>query len=217
MQQRTEEWRRARLGRFTASRFSDLLTEAKSKSDREAGRLSKTAESYVLGCIGEILTELPADEIETVAMKWGTEHEDDARTAYCLRADTEVEQVGFAVHPDLDYVGCSPDGLVGTDGLIEIKCPFTSREHVRTLVSREIPEQYVAQVHGQLWVTGRRWCDFVSYDPRVIFDGAELAIVRVEMDEDVIRALRSACERAREWMLRALGRIRNGETATGNT
>lgn len=211
MQQRTEEWRRARLGRFTASRFSDLLTEAKSKSDREAGNLSKTSESYVLGCIGEILTELPADEIETVAMKWGTEHEDEARMAYCLRANVDVEQVGFVEHPELEYVGCSPDGLVGTDGLIEIKCPFTSREHVRTLVSREIPEQYVAQVHGQLWVTGRKWCDFVSYDPRVIFDGAELAIVRVERDEAFICGLRSSCERARAWMLQAMEEIRNGK------
>lgn len=211
MQQRTGEWRKARLGRFTASRFADLLTEAKSKADREAGNLSKTSESYVLGCIGEILTELPADEIETVAMKWGTEHEDEARMAYCLRANVDVEQVGFVEHPELEYVGCSPDGMVGTDGLIEIKCPFTSREHVRTLVSREIPEQYVAQVQGQLWVTGRKWCDFVSYDPRVIAGGYELAIVRVGRDGDFISALHVACERARKWMLQAMRGLTDGK------
>jgi putative phage-type endonuclease len=204
MLQRTAEWRQDRLGRFTASRFDDLLTEPRSKADRDAGRLSNTAESYVLGCIGEILTELPADEIETAAMRWGTDHEDDARTAYCLRRGVSVEQVGFVVHPELDYVGCSPDGLVGDDGLIEIKCPFTSREHVRTLVDRCVPDQYVAQVQGQLWVTGRRWCDFVSYDPRVIVEGRELVIVRVERDEDFIAGLRAACERARRWMLQAL-------------
>lgn len=210
MLQRTEDWRRQRLGRFTASRFADLNTEPRSKADKSAGKLSQTCESYVLGRIGELLTEIPEDVFETAAMKWGTEHEDDARTAYCLRCNVDVVEVGFVVHPELDYVGCSPDGLVGTDGLVEIKCPFGTKEHVRTLVDRCVPEQYIAQVQGQLWVTCRQWCDFVSYDPRVVYQGAELCVVRVERDDEFIRALRVACERAREWMLRAMEEMRRG-------
>lgn len=209
-EQGTPEWRADRVGHITASRFSDVLTEPRSKADKEAGRLSQTAQSYLFELLGEILTGRPADEIDTPAMRWGRENEPSARAAYEIDTTRAVTTVGFLEHPSIRYVGCSPDGLVGDDGLVEIKCPWTTREHVRTLVTREIPDQYVVQVQGQLWVTGRAWCDFTSFDPRVIYHGADLVIVRVGRDDEFIDGISSACERLWKALTEAITTIRKG-------
>jgi putative phage-type endonuclease len=180
------------------------MTEPRSKADKEAGRLSATAETYMLALIGEYLTGLPSDDYQSPAMKWGTEWEAEARDVYAEMMDCDVDTTGFVHHSTIPRVGASPDGLIGTDGLVEIKCPFGTKEHVRTALSQEVPEQYVAQVQGQLWVTGRRYLHFVSYDPRVKDTGLRLIVVPVERDDEFIARLESSVVRFVKVLLQAI-------------
>jgi putative phage-type endonuclease len=206
------EWLQARLAHVTASRIADVLTEPRSKADKEAGVLSQTAESYMLELIGEYLTGCQSSDFESVAMKWGTQWEPEARDVYADTMECDVDQAGFVRHPTIPRVGCSPDGLVGSDGLLEIKCPFTSREHVRTAMSQAVPDQYVAQVQSQLWITGRSWLHFVSYDPRVKDTGLRLIVVPVERDEEYIEKMESSVRKFVRTMLEAIENL-NGRCA----
>jgi hypothetical protein len=119
-------------------------------------------------------------------MLWGTEQEAAARAAYEQRTGIEVEETGFVAH-DVLYAGCSPDGLVDWDGLIEIKCPYNSAVHIETLLGG-MPADHMAQVQGQMWITGRQWCDFVSYDPRMP-EPLQLYVQRIHADPKAIADL----------------------------
>lgn len=200
-----EAQRKMRAGHLTASRFADLLTEPKSKADREAGNLSQTAERYCREILAELLTDAPLPEIKAAALEWGTQNEPLARDEYEHTTGNAVTMPDplFVEHPSLRFAGASPDGLIGHDGLLEIKCPYTTQTHVEYLLGGTVPDDYAAQVQGQLWVTGRRWCDFVSFDPRVVYQGPHLLIVRVERDEAAIAKIESACVRAWKWILEA--------------
>lgn len=156
MQQRTPEWFQERCGRVTASRFKDVM--AKIKSGEAADR-----RNYRAQIVCERLTGTPAESFTNAAMQWGTDTEPYAREAYETAGEL-VEEVGFVKHPEL-MAGASPDGLVGDDGLVEIKCPNTAT-HMDTLLSG-FPSGHTPQIQGQLWITGRKWCDFVSFDPRM--------------------------------------------------
>jgi putative phage-type endonuclease len=173
--QGTPEWHRARAGRVTASRIADLT--AKTKTGWGAGRANYKAE-----LVAERLTGTVADSYSNAAMQWGTEKEPDARNAYAFMADVSVGEVGFVIHPRLEMSGASPDGLVGEDGLLEIKCPNTAT-HIDTLLSDAVPEKYIKQMQWQMACTGRAWCDFVSYDPRLPAD-MQLFVKRVMRDAD---------------------------------
>lgn len=173
--QGTDEWKQARLGRVTASRVADVI--AKTKSGYSASRAN-----YMAELIAERLTGVPADKYTNAAMAWGTATEDEARAAYEFQAGVVVETVGFVAHPAILWSGASPDGLVGDDGLVEIKCPNTAT-HIDTLLGGSIPAKYVTQMLWQMACTGRAWCDFVSYDPRL--PGAmSLFVKRLERDEE---------------------------------
>lgn len=185
-EQGSPAWHRVRLGKATGSRAKDVLTEPRAKAAKAAGELSDTAESYMLELVGEILTGQPANEYETAAMRWGSEHEAEARDIYEETMGIDVDVPGFVHHPTIPHVGCSPDGLCGSEGLLEIKCPFGTKEHVRTALSRAVPDVYVPQVQWNLWVTGRQWAHFVSYDPRLTVPELRLIVVPVERDEEMI-------------------------------
>ncbi len=157
--QGTPEWHAARAGRVTASRIADML--ATTKTGWGASRANYKAE-----LVAERLTGTVAQSYSNAAMQWGTEKEPEARSAYSFMTDREVEPVGFVIHPTIDMSGASPDGLVGTDGLLEIKCPNTAT-HIDTLLSGTVPEKYYLQMQWQMICCGRKWCDFVSYDPRL--------------------------------------------------
>lgn len=178
--QGSPEWRAIRLGKVTASRVADVV--ARTKTGWGASRAN-----YMAQLIAERLTGVAADSFTNAAMQWGTEQEADARTAYEFRADATVDLIGFVAHPTIDASGASPDGLVGDDGLIEIKAPNTST-HIDTLLGEEVPSKYRTQVQWQLACTGRRWCDFVSFDPRMP-ESMRLFIERVERDDTVIAGL----------------------------
>lgn len=177
--QGTDEWKNLRLGKVTASKLSDVISKGRGSAT------SKTRESYMLQLAAERLTGEPEDSFSSKHMEWGNECEPQARSMYEFVSGNDVEEVAFIKHSD--YFGVSPDGLVGDDGLLEIKCPKTTTQLARFLKC-EFPSEYKAQVQGQLFASGRKWCDFVSFDPR-ISGPAQYFCIRVERDENYIAEL----------------------------
>ena len=159
MEQRSNEWFEARLGRVTASRTADVM--AKTKSGYSASRAN-----YMAQLITERLTGQPTEGFSSAAMQWGTDTEPQARAAYEMMTGRDVIEVAFIQHPEINGFGASPDGFVGSDGLIEIKCPNTAT-HIETLLAEKVPSKYIIQMQVQMLCTGRAWCDFVSFDPRL--------------------------------------------------
>lgn len=174
--QGSEAWHSMRLGKVTASRMADVISKGRGKSP------SKTSETYMIELITEIITGSAKPFFENEAMRWGTETEDQARAMYELNSGNEVEEVAFIEHSD--HVGVSPDGLIRDDGLLEIKCPASTTQIKRAL-SDSYSEEYKAQIQMQLWVSGREWCDFLSFDPRIDCDASYL-LERVYRDENYI-------------------------------
>jgi len=171
MEQRTDEWFTARLGKVTASRVADVV--AKTKTGYSASR-----ENYMADLIVERLTGQKASSFSNAAMEWGIEQEPNARAAYSARTGELVEEVGFIDHPAIPMSGASPDGL--GEGCVEFKCPNTAT-HLEYLLAGKPPERYVTQMQWQMACTKRPWCDFVSYDPRLP-EHLQLLIVRVPRD-----------------------------------
>lgn len=178
--QGSAEWHHARLGKVTASKVADVI--AKTKSGPAATRANYAAQLIV-----ERLTGQPTEGFNSAAMAWGTEKEPEARRAYAFHYDAEVEEVAFIAHPRIADSGASPDGLVGSDGLVEIKCPNTAT-HLDTLTNGKPAGKYVTQMQWQMACTGRKWCDFVSYDPRLP-EELRLFCVRIDRDDAMIEAL----------------------------
>ena len=171
MEQRTEEWFAARCGKVTASRVADII--AKTKTGYSTSR-----ENYLAQLVCERMTGKPAESYSNSAMQWGTDQEPFARAAYESAKNVLVDELGFATHPTISMAGASPDGLVGEFGLVEIKCPNTAT-HIQTLLDQKVPEKYNVQMQWQMACTGRQWCDFASFDPRME-EGLQLFIKRVE-------------------------------------
>lgn len=176
-------WALARVGCFTASRAGDLM--AKTKSGPSASRGALLALLAV-----ERLTGQPVETYTNAAMQRGTELEGEARDAYAFAQGVAVAESGFIDHPEIEWCGCSPDGLIGDDGLLEIKCPANMAKHMDSLRAGAHAQEYRWQLQHQLMVTGRAWVDAVSYDPRFP-DGLQLAITRVLRDEQAIAELRA--------------------------
>ena len=179
--QRDNDWYAARCGKATASRFKDVLARLKN------GNPAADRQKYLTELVVERLTGQPVPAYENAAMRWGTEQEAVARAAYEQRTGATVEETGFVAHDTL-MAGCSPDGLVDWDGLIEIKCPHNSAVHIETLLNG-MPAEHTAQVQGQMWITGREWCDFVSFDPRMP-EPLQLHVQRINRDPAFIADLK---------------------------
>lgn len=181
-EQGSEEWLSLRLGKITASRVKDVLTKGRGTSP------SKTAESYMMELIAEILTGNSKPFFENDAMRWGTETEPQARAMYAVNNNfVDVKEVAFVEHNE--QVGISPDGLVGDKGLLEIKCPLTTTQ-LRRALSDDYSADYKAQIQMQLWVTDREWCDFLSFDPRLECAAGYLQ-QRVYRDEEYIEEMKT--------------------------
>lgn len=185
VEQRSQDWFAQRIGFCTASRFKHAISRLKAKKDEKVGAPSQARLDYLVEVVTERLTGQPTPHFTSAAMQWGTDNEPAARIEYEFRRELVVEEVGFIRHPSI-MAGASPDGLVGADGLIEIKCP-NSTSHVETWLDG-MPEEHKAQVQGQLWITGRAWCDFISYDPRLPAE-FQFYVQRIERDEIFIAAL----------------------------
>lgn len=154
MEQGSPEWFAARLGKVTGSRIADVLSTG-------TGR-----DTYMAQLVVERITGKPIEMYSNTAMQWGTETEPLARAAYEIKKGVLVDEVGSIPHPSIPMAAASPDGLVGDDGLVEIKCPNTST-HIDTLLGAKIKTGYLYQMQFQMACTGRKWCDFVSFDPRM--------------------------------------------------
>ena len=175
--QGSEQWHLAKCGIPSASNFDKIITTD--------GKRSKSAEKYLYQLAGEKIIGKPEESYQNNDMLRGQEMEAEARQLYELTTEETVTQVGFCI--DNGY-GCSPDGLVGKDGLLEIKCPKLST-HVSYLLANKLPTEYYQQVQGQLLVTGRKWVDFVSYFPAI-----KPFIIRVVPDKEFQKALRVELE-----------------------
>jgi putative phage-type endonuclease len=179
MEQRTDDWFAARLGKVTASRVADVI--AKNKTGYGAGRAN-----YMADLVVERLTGQKASSFSNAAMEWGTEQEPYARAAYSAKTGILVEEVGFIDHPTVAMSGASPDGFA-EDGLIEIKCGNTAT-HLEYIFDGKPPQKYVTQMQWQMACAGKPWCDFVSYDPRLP-ERLQLLVVRVPRDDEYIKML----------------------------
>lgn len=177
MQQRTPEWYAARCGKVGASQVAAALS--KTKSGWGASRANLMAEKVV-----ERMTGIMTESYVSQAMQHGIDTEADARAAYSFYASCDVVEAGWLDHPGVAMSGCSPDGLIGDNGLVEIKCP-NSATHIETLLSGKIPSNYITQMQWQMATTNRGWCDFVSFDPRMP-EELRLFVSRVERDNSQI-------------------------------
>lgn len=187
MDQNTTEWLQARAGKITASRMCDVMAFGK-----RDGKPLKSRQDYIGDIVAELLTGEPKEQVKAKPLDWGHDVEAAARAAYEAETGEVVQQVGFMVHPLLPYIGCSPDGLIGGDGQMQIKCPNNPAVHIATLRDG-MPEEHVAQVQGEMFVTGRAWSDFVSFDPRMP-EYLRLYRQRIPRDEAYIEQLAASCE-----------------------
>ena len=178
--QGSDAWKAQRLGKVTASRVADVV--AKTKTGWGASRAN-----YAAQLVAERLTGEVAESYTNAAMQWGLDHEADAKAAYEFHRDCEIAPCGFIEHPNLNQTGASPDGFVGDDGLVEIKCPNTAT-HIETLKGQAVPAKYVLQMQWQMACAQRQWCDFVSFDPRMP-EHLRLFIKRVARDDKVVTEL----------------------------
>ena len=176
IQQGTEEWHQLRLGKVTASRVADILAKTKSGASASRG-------NYLIELALQRVTKTIEESYSNSAMEWGVATEPQARVAYEVSTGNFVDQIAFVNHPTIEGFGCSPDGLVG-EGLIEIKCP-NSATHWSYIKANEPPQKYIIQMQAQMSVTGAKWCDFVSFDPRMP-ERSQLLIIRVNRDDEFI-------------------------------
>lgn len=191
--QRSEDWHSERCGKVTASRVKDL--NAKPSKGKALNALGLTI-------LAERLTGVQKETQTNFAMQWGIDNEPHAIAAYENETGFFVNGTGLIDHPFVEMFGASPDGLVGKDGQIEVKCPDTTT-HLNTLLTKEVPEEYIPQITSQLACTRREWCDFVSYDPR-LEPKLQIIIIRVfakdlniEGLERDVRAFNRAIEEAK--------------------
>ena len=186
MEQRSEEWFLARKGKVTASKIADVMAKGK------GGAPSLTRQKYLDQLVTERLTRDIQEGYTNDAIQRGVDLEPVARAAYCFHTGLDVSETGFVNHPDIEFAGASPDGLVGCgDGLVEIKCP-NSNTHIEYVLAGKPPAKYIPQMAWQLACTSRKWVDFVSYDDRLEDESKHLFIVRYERDDEYIAEIEEA-------------------------
>lgn len=183
--QRTEDWHADRAGKWTGSKFVDVLARHK-----KTGEKLKAYYDLIWQVVVERMTGKAVEGPAGLALAWGTEVEPYAAEAYELETGNVIVKTGFIKHPEFEFAGCSPDGLIGDDGGLEMKCPKDSKVHLERFISG-VPEEYRPQIQGCMWVTGRAWWDFVSYDPRMP-ESHRFLRIRVIRDDAFIANLQDA-------------------------
>lgn len=200
MEQRSTEWFDARAGLFTASRFKAVLSKPS----------SETYKTLIASIVKERLIGSP-EEVDAASLEWGRQNEGKALSMYRFLSDEEVSETGFHIHPKYDFCGASPDFLVGENGGGEIKCPKNSDIHIKTVINGDMPKEHLPQVQGNLWVTGREWWDFISFDPRLAEGG--YFSKRIFRDDKYISDLERAILAAEDAVQVAMKRFLPGEAA----
>lgn len=176
-------WHQQRIAKLTSSRFGDMMQKGRSKDQR----FGNAAMKYIYEKIAEQITLQP-HVFSSQATDWGSQMEANAIEKYTEKTGNEVHYTGFLEFGD--HAGGTPDGLVGEDGIIEVKCPFNPANHVEILLEGMVVNtDHMFQIQGNLMVTDRKWCDYISYDPRVTDEALQMKIIRVERDEEIIQAI----------------------------
>lgn len=183
--QRTADWHAQRAGKWTGSKFVDVLAR-----NKKTGEPLKAYHDLIWQVVVERMTGQAVEGPTGQALAWGTEVEPYAAEAYEMETGNVITKASFIDHPSYPFSGCSPDGLIGDDGGLEMKCPKSSFVHLERFLSG-VPDEYRPQIQGFMWVTGRKWCDFVSFDPRMPETHRFLKI-RVNRDEIFIAKLQAA-------------------------
>jgi len=209
LRQGSGDWLQMRCGKVTASRLSDVMAYGKK------GQPLKAREDYMAEIVAEQLTGDVAEHFVSKPMLWGIDNEQDARSAYEVSRETFVDEIGFVPHPTIEMAGASPDGLVGEDGLVEIKCPTTTT-HIKTLIRGTADPQYMHQMQWQMACTRRTWCDFVSYDPRMP-EPLRLFVARVDRDGEAITAAEEEVRKFLQEVTETIAWIYQASSATNNT
>lgn len=195
------EWLAARSGKLTCSRFGDLMSDSRSKSDT----FSKTGYTYLREVVAERLGSFKFSA-SAPSLSWGHDNEGKAVDAYTESTGREVDYDSHRFVELTKYIGGSPDGLVDVDRTLEIKCPYNPGQHVETLISRQIPKQYYWQCVGHCLVTNRPGCDFVSFDPRM--DGpSRIVVIEFEPSKAVLNSLSERLMEAVEWITNVMQKI----------
>ncbi len=184
--QGSDEWLALRAGKVTASRVADIVRQV------NGGKPSASRQRYLGEIVAERLTGAPTATFKSAEMQWGNDNEAQACDGYTFYHGGSLSQIAFVDHPRIAQSGASPDRLVDSAGLIEIKCPAT-HTHIDALLGAPIDPDYVKQIQWQLACTERQWCDFCSFDPRMPED-LRLFVTRVERDDALIRELETAVE-----------------------
>lgn len=197
--QRTIEWHKERLGKFTSSRLNELMKSGR-KKDEDFGL---TAIGYILEVAVETLTGTPKDMGYSASMNWGSEHEDEAIKFFEKKSNIKVKETGFIKHSTL-LLGGSPDGIIDKDHIIEIKCPFNSVRHFNLLRKQELPKEYIYQIQNNLLVSGASTCYLISYDPRFENDDHKIVIIEVirdlEIQQQIIDRVKLATEKLNKFL-----------------
>lgn len=180
--QGTEAWRQARCGVVTASNFKHVMAR------KANGDQLKARQTYMRSLAFERISQVPVHELTAKSLAWGKTNEGRARSEYEIRSGNVCEEVGLLLHPDMPFVGASPDALVEHDGGIEIKCPISEHIHIGTWLDG-MPEEHMPQVQGAMFVTGRQWWDFVSFDVRLGDHPSSLYVERIPRDPAFIATL----------------------------
>ena len=186
MEQRSSEWFATRCGKVTASRVADILATTKTG-------VSASRQNYLIELAIQRVTGVVEQSYTNAAMQWGIDTESQARAAYEVKTNSFVDQIGFVDHPKIENFGCSPDGLIDDHALVEFKAPNSST-HWEYFKANQVPKKYMIQIQTQLSVTGREWCDFVSFDPRMP-ERKQLLIIRVPRDVRMIEDIESNVEK----------------------
>lgn len=190
--QQNESWHKDRLGKFTASKFGTIMKTGRSKSQK----FSDGCMTYIYEKVAEILTMSP-HIVTSQATEWGNDFEEEACLRYEQLTHQEVRKIGFLVYNE--YTGGSPDGLIGEKGMIEIKCPYNPANHAKCLVTGEIyNKDHIWQIQGNLMITDRQWCDFVTYDPRVQEESLQINVITIERNEEMILQIQDRLKEVKE-------------------
>lgn len=197
VQDNETEWQQERLGKFTSSRIGDLMTSGRGK-DKFWG---DTAMNYIYEKVAELMTGVPHYIPENRAMDWGNEYEAEAIEKYNQTREVQAEHMGKTFIQFNELCGGSPDASVGEDGILEVKCPYNSANHIKTFITGEIDKKYMYQCQGNMLFSDRQWCDFVSYDPRMP-EAMQLKVIRVERDDEICNAILERITKASEEILK---------------
>ena len=189
-----EDWLRDRCGMFTSSPISKLMQKGRGSDWGQA------AETMIAEKLAERLTGVPIASGGSAATEWGNDYESEAIGHYIRQTGIQVEYHGQMFVKFSEIAGGSPDGFIGDDGLIEVKCPYNSGNHIKTMLFDEIKKEYAFQIQSLMLFTGRQWCDFVSYDPRQV-DALKMRIIRVKRDEDICTQIADRIEAANQRLL----------------